>query len=123
MDVEGHEWAPLLQVFRDMSQGLLTVGQMQVELHTVEEVRRHMQRWRHNATCRKVFAHHHEWSFRTVPCPHFHCFLCSSTRFHQGAKHYINLNDQRSAMDGVRRLFDAADAAGMLLFSKVRVSV
>jgi hypothetical protein len=29
------------------------------------------------------------------------------------------MNDQASAMLGVRRLFDAADAAGMMLFSKV----
>ncbi len=37
----------------------------------------------------------------------------------QGARHYLNMNDQASAMLGVRRLFDAADAAGMMLFSKV----
>lgn len=38
----------------------------------------------------------------------------------QGARHYLNMSNEREAMNGVRRLFDAADAAGMMLFSKVR---
>jgi hypothetical protein len=38
IDVEGHEWAPLLQIFKDIAEGRLSVGQLQVELHTVEEV-------------------------------------------------------------------------------------
>ncbi len=45
------------------------------------------------------------------------CMRACVTR--QGARHYLNMNDQASAMLGVRRLFDAADAAGMMLFSKV----
>ncbi len=39
IDVEGFEWAPLLQVFKDLSQQKMSVGQMQVELHTMLEVR------------------------------------------------------------------------------------
>ena len=31
------------------------------------------------------------------------------------------MNNERESMNGVRRLFDAADAAGMMLFSKVRM--
>jgi hypothetical protein len=37
--VEGFEWATLLQVFKDLSQQKMSVGQMQVELHTMLEVR------------------------------------------------------------------------------------
>ena len=37
--MEGFEWAPLLQVFKDLSQQKMSVGQMQVELHTMLEVR------------------------------------------------------------------------------------
>jgi hypothetical protein len=32
----------------------------------------------------------------------------------------MDLSNQAAAVLGVRRLFEAADAAGMLLFSKVR---
>ena len=36
--MEGYEWSPLLQVFKDQSQGKLSIGQLQVELHTMLEV-------------------------------------------------------------------------------------
>jgi hypothetical protein len=38
IDVEGYEWAPLLQVFKDLSEGKMSVGQMQVELHSMLDV-------------------------------------------------------------------------------------
>ncbi len=39
IDVEGAEWAPLLQAFKDLAEGKMSVGQMQVEMHTNIEVR------------------------------------------------------------------------------------
>jgi len=37
----------------------------------------------------------------------------------QTVKHYLDINNEQDAMQGVRRVFEAADAAGMMLFSKV----
>ena len=37
----------------------------------------------------------------------------------QGVKSHIRLDDQQFAFKAVRRFFEAADAAGLMLFSKV----
>jgi hypothetical protein len=39
IDVEGSEWGPVLQLFRDLSAGSMTVSQLQMELHSNTEVR------------------------------------------------------------------------------------
>jgi hypothetical protein len=58
----------------------------------------------------------------THPVSSRHMRLVLYCRSSQGAQPYLNILDpsqQAKTLQGVRRLFEAADAAGMLLFSKV----